>query len=93
MLAELRCPRSATCTTSCGAGATALAETAEYEALRARLADRAREQLGPQALLVESPDGGIVASAGNERVDLSLPALADRALERSGPEVAALWTA
>ncbi|TCC21604.1 V-type ATP synthase subunit E family protein [Kribbella sindirgiensis] len=77
----------------CRAAAAVLAGTAEYQGLRRQLADRAREQLGSDADVVDSPDGGIVASAGTERVDLSLPVLVDRALARSGPEVAALWTA
>jgi len=33
-----------------------------------------------------------VASAGTKRLDLSLPALADRALECSSAEVTRLWT-
>lgn len=77
----------------CRAAASALAGTPEYAALRQQLIDVARERLGPDAVVVESPNGGILASAGNDRVDLSLPTLADRALERSGPEVAELWTA
>jgi len=77
----------------CRQAAASIAGTAEYELLRRRLVDRAREQLGMEADVVDSPDGGILASVGSRRVDLSLPALADRALARSGPEVAALWTA
>ncbi|WP_350275738.1 V-type ATP synthase subunit E family protein [Kribbella sp. HUAS MG21] len=76
----------------CRAAASALAESSEYEGIRRRLVDMAREQLGPEAVIEDSPGGGVVASAGSRRMDLSLPALADRALERSGPEVAALWT-
>lgn len=76
----------------CRAAASALTGTAEYEGLRRQLIDKARRELGPEAVVEESPDGGIVASAGTERVDLSLPALADRALDRSGAEVAGLWT-
>lgn len=76
----------------CRAAASALAGTPEYEAMRRRLVDEARQELGPEATIGDSPDGGIVATAGSERVDLSLPALADRALDRSGPEVAGLWT-
>ncbi|MGW5192813.1 hypothetical protein ACWEOO_26450, partial [Kribbella sp. NPDC004138] len=77
----------------CRQAAASIAGTAEYELLRRRLVDRAREQVGMEADVVDSPDGGILASVGSTRVDLSLPALADRALEQSGPEVAALWTA
>jgi hypothetical protein len=76
----------------CRSAASALSATAEYQGLRRQLVDNARRQLGPDAVVEESPYGGIVASAGTERVDLSLPALADRALDRSGPEVTGLWT-
>ncbi|GAA1599235.1 MULTISPECIES: V-type ATP synthase subunit E family protein [Kribbella] len=76
----------------CRAAASALATTPEYEGLRRQLIEEARRQLGPETVIAESPAGGIVASAGAERVDLSLPTLADRALDRSAPEVAGLWT-
>lgn len=75
----------------CRAAASALAGTAEYDGLRRQLIEKARGQLGPETVVQDSPDGGIVASAGKERVDLSLPALADSALNASGPEVAELW--
>ncbi|GAA2806717.1 V-type ATP synthase subunit E family protein [Kribbella solani] len=76
----------------CRTAASALAGTPEYAGLRQLLIDAARRQLGAGAAVEESPDGGIVASAGSERIDLSLPVLADRALARSGSEVAGLWT-
>ena len=43
------------------------------------------------AEVTEHSEGGVVARAPGRRVDLSLPALADRALDRLGGEVRALW--
>jgi vacuolar-type H+-ATPase subunit E/Vma4 len=76
----------------CRAAATALAESPGYEELRRRLTERALAQLGPDATVTESRGGGVLASAGSRRLDLSLPTLAERALDRSGAEVARLWT-
>lgn len=76
----------------CRTAASGLTGRSEYDVLRRRLADKAREQLGPGADVVEAPDGGVLATAGDERLDLSLPTLAERALTRSGAEVAELWT-
>jgi vacuolar-type H+-ATPase subunit E/Vma4 len=77
----------------CRGAATALAETPGYEELRGHLAERALAQLGSGATVVDSADGGVLASAGDRQLDLTLPTLAERALERSGAEVAELWTA
>jgi hypothetical protein len=77
----------------CRTAAAALAESPGYEELRQQLAERALAQLGPGATVTDSGDGGVLASAGDRWLDLALPTLADRALERSGPEVAELWTA
>lgn len=76
----------------CHAAATALAESPGYEELRGHLAVRALAQLGSGATLTDSGRGGVLASAGDRRLDLTLPTLAERALERSGVEVAELWT-
>ncbi|MZF85986.1 V-type ATP synthase subunit E [Streptomyces sp. SID5643] len=62
-----------------------------YASLRERLEHRARVLLGPTAEVSEHADGGVVARAPGRRVDLSLTALADRALERMGAEVRSLW--
>ena len=77
----------------CRAAATALAEGPGYEELRAHLVERALAQLGSDATVTDCADGGVLASAGDRRLDLTLPTLAERALERSGAEVAELWTA
>ena len=63
-----------------------------YASVRERLEHRARVLLGPSAEVSEHPDGGVVARAPGRRVDLSLTALADRALDRMGAEVRSLWT-
>jgi len=77
----------------CRAAATGLAESPEYEGFRRHLAEQAQARLGSETTVTDSLEGGVVASAGSRRLDLSLPALADRALERSSAEVTGLWTA
>lgn len=69
----------------------ALREEPDWPALRAGLASRAREQLGPEAAITDLPDGGIVATAGGRRLDLSLDALADDLVEGLGADPAELW--
>jgi vacuolar-type H+-ATPase subunit E/Vma4 len=68
-----------------------LRRTTDYPGLRKRLERRARLLLGPGAEVIEHPGGGVVARAPGRRVDLSLTALADRALERMRGEVGTLW--
>ena len=64
-----------------------------YEDLLARLAARARRELGDDAVLeVDPPDaGGVRARAGSRRVDYTLPALAAGCLESLGPRLRRLW--
>lgn len=62
-----------------------------YASLRARLEQRARVLLDPGAEVTEHADGGVVAQVPGRRVDLSLTALADRALDSMGAEVRSLW--
>jgi hypothetical protein len=76
----------------CRTAATDLVGSPGYEGLKRSLVERARAQLGPEAVVTESPDGGIFAIVGCRRLDLSLPTLAERALARSAGEVAQLWT-
>lgn len=47
--------------------------------------------LGAGAEVTEHADGGVVAQVPGRRVDLSLTALADRALDGMGAEVRSLW--
>ncbi|MDF3149695.1 hypothetical protein, partial [Streptomyces sp. T21Q-yed] len=63
----------------------------DYPSLRERLEHRARVLLGPAAETTEQADGGVVVQAPGRRVDLSLTALADRALDRMGGEARSLW--
>jgi vacuolar-type H+-ATPase subunit E/Vma4 len=62
-----------------------------YPALHDRLVAEALSTLGPGATVVESPLGGVVAEAAGRRVDLTLPALADRLLDSMGAELVGLW--
>ncbi|GAB3979438.1 hypothetical protein GCM10029978_074820 [Actinoallomurus acanthiterrae] len=51
----------------------------------------ARDLAGPGAQVTEHADGGFVAVGPGTRVDCSLPALADRAVDALGAEVERLW--
>ncbi|MHB1490162.1 V-type proton ATPase subunit E [mine drainage metagenome] len=75
-----------------GEAASALRADPRYPELRDRLTERARELLGPQAVVTESPVGGIVAHEGSRRLDLSLPTIAETTLGMMAPEVSTLWT-
>lgn len=75
----------------CRAGARALRDAPDYRDVRARLTRLAVATLGPDAVVEESPDGGVVAKAGGRRLDLTLPTLADREVERLGAGVNRLW--
>ena len=74
------------------AAASALRTDPRYPDLLDRLSERARELLGPRAVVTESPAGGIVAAWGSRRLDLSLPAVAESTLATMASEVSALWT-
>jgi hypothetical protein len=74
------------------AGVAALPADPAYPAILARLTARARALLGADAEIAPHPDGGVLGSAPGRRCDLSLPALADRAVDSLGPEVERLWT-
>ncbi|MCC3283827.1 hypothetical protein [Arthrobacter caoxuetaonis] len=62
-----------------------------YPRLLDALRAQARTLLGRQAQLEEAPEGGIIGRLGSRSVNLSLPALADAALERHAGEVRTLW--
>lgn len=47
--------------------------------------------LGSDADVVDHPDGGVVAVAGQRRLDLSLAAIAEHTLDHVVPEVNGLW--
>jgi hypothetical protein len=62
-----------------------------YAGLLERLRSRARAELGEDAEIREHPDGGVVAETPGRWLDLSLPALADQAVDALGAEVTRLW--
>ncbi|MCC9197746.1 hypothetical protein QNO08_06915 [Arthrobacter sp. zg-Y820] len=64
-----------------------------YPQMLRRLTERADALLGPMASVTESYKGGVTGSAGSRHLDLSLPALAEQALERHSGEVHRLWDA
>ncbi|MFI0789879.1 hypothetical protein ACH4Q6_30275 [Streptomyces lydicus] len=64
---------------------------APYPAVRDRLAERAHRTLGPGATVTEHPHGGVVGTAPGRTTDLSLDALAARALDRAGAGIESLW--
>jgi vacuolar-type H+-ATPase subunit E/Vma4 len=70
-----------------------LRNDARYPALLNELEGLARDQLGPNTRIERDPNGlgGIVGVSGARRVDYTLPALADRALESVSDKVALLW--
>jgi vacuolar-type H+-ATPase subunit E/Vma4 len=69
----------------------ALRDDPSYRRLRQRLERIARELAGASAVIVEAPDGGVVAEGSGRRIDCSLGALADRAVDALGAEVEELW--
>jgi hypothetical protein len=72
--------------------AAGLRSDQRYPRLLALLIEQSHALLGPEAIVAESPDGGVIAEAGSRRLDLSLPVLATRTLESMTQEVSALWT-
>jgi vacuolar-type H+-ATPase subunit E/Vma4 len=70
-----------------------LRSTPRYDELVERLAARAAEVLGAGAEIVrDPPDGGVLARAGNRRLDYTLPVLVERCLARHATEIERLWT-
>jgi len=65
---------------------------ASHPQLRERLVARALTELGPDARITDTPDGGLLAETPGRRLDLSLDALADLAVEALGAEASLLWT-
>ena len=77
------------CASGCGRPCGAL--PVSHPQLRDRLAARARAELGPDARITDATDGGLLAEAPGRRLDLSLDALADLAVDALGAEVNRLW--
>lgn len=74
------------------AGARRLRRHEGYPGAVARLSDRARTVLGPQAEITESIDGGVVAASATRRLDLRLTTLARAALADRAGELNRVWT-
>jgi vacuolar-type H+-ATPase subunit E/Vma4 len=70
----------------------ALRDDPAYPAWRDRLGDRARAVLGPDAVVTEHPDGGVVGEASGRRLAFTLEGLADQAIQALGVEVEELWS-
>lgn len=73
--------------------AVALRHDPRYPDLLDRLELLAVDQLGTSAVVHRDPEpsGGVIAEASGRRVDYSLEALAARALDVLGDEIAELW--
>jgi vacuolar-type H+-ATPase subunit E/Vma4 len=72
--------------------ATELASEPRCRDVLDRLGESARRRLGAEAELVaDGRSPGVVAVAGDRRVDLTVASLVDRALETLGPEIEELW--
>lgn len=74
------------------AGLQGLRDDPVYADIESRLESQARVLLGPEARLTADPSGGYVAEAGGRQVELTLAAVADRVLERLGPDLQSLWS-
>jgi vacuolar-type H+-ATPase subunit E/Vma4 len=63
-----------------------------YPELVERLASRARAELGPEAEIERDPPaGGVLARAGNRRLDYTLPVLTELALAEHAADIEELW--
>ncbi|WP_169987912.1 hypothetical protein [Microbispora sp. H10836] len=74
-----------------GVAVQALRDDPCYPRLVKRLGELAREAGGDDLVVREHPDGGVVAEGRGRRVDCSLEALANRAVDALGAEVERLW--
>ncbi len=73
-------------------GICALRDSPDYPAIRAALERRARAALGPDVEITHHTRGGVVGAVPGRRADLTLPAIAARAVEELSGEAALLWT-
>lgn len=73
-------------------GVRGLVHTARYSRILASLTTRARDLLGPRAVIEQDPAGGLRARDGFRHVDLTLEAIAARAVADAEGEASGLWT-
>jgi vacuolar-type H+-ATPase subunit H len=73
------------------AGLQDLRRDPAFADLESRLESQARALLGPHVRLTKAPSGGFLAEAAGRRAELTLAAVADRLLDRLGPELQSLW--
>jgi vacuolar-type H+-ATPase subunit H len=71
--------------------AGALAEGPQWPQLRAELERRARAALDADDAVVQDVPAGVALTSGSRQVLITLPALAQDALDALGPEVQQLW--
>ena len=67
-------------------------DQAAGNALRDRLAETARADLGETVDISDLPEGGIVATADHARATYRLAYLADQVIDALGAELTGLWT-
>lgn len=61
------------------------------DAMTERLRELALERMGPGARIVAAPEGGAIGIGAGVRVDCSIPALADHAIDLLGSKAERLW--
>ncbi|MGZ8741909.1 MAG: hypothetical protein ACXWXO_03200 [Nocardioides sp.] len=74
------------------AGLQGLRDDPAFGDMESRLESQARALLGPDVRLAKDPSGGFIAESGGRRAELTLAAVADRLLDRFGPELQSLWS-
>lgn len=62
-----------------------------YAAWCGRLRESVRAVLGPDAVVTEHPDGGVLGEVAGRRAAFTLVGLADQAIDALGPDVEGLW--
>lgn len=72
--------------------AARIADEPGYAEIRTGLRGFARRTLGPEAVIVEDPAGGLTAHSDGRSLDLRLGTIAARAMEQVVPRIGGLWT-
>lgn len=67
-------------------------DPATQQAVRATLVATARAEHGPQAVITDHPDGGVVATIDHARATYLLTDLADEVIASLGDDIVGLWT-